>query len=152
MVGWNHQFNGHETEQALGDGEGQGSLACCSPWCHRVRHDWVTEQQNIDNSKHYLLPPFFYLYKKSVSLIDTRGSLEAQRVNNMTAMWEACVQPLGPKDLQEKGMATHSSFHAWRIHGKRNPEGYSPWCHIQSERILQKDIIFSTGSLLNFVQ
>jgi len=32
MVGWHHQLNGHEFEQALGDGEGQGSLACCSPW------------------------------------------------------------------------------------------------------------------------
>ena len=32
MVGWHHQFNGHEFEQAPGDGEGQGSLECCSPW------------------------------------------------------------------------------------------------------------------------
>ena len=32
MVGWHHQLNGHEFEQALRDGEGQGSLACCSPW------------------------------------------------------------------------------------------------------------------------
>jgi hypothetical protein len=32
MVGWHHRLNGHEFEQALGDGEGQGSLACCSPW------------------------------------------------------------------------------------------------------------------------
>ena len=32
MVGWRHQLNGHESEQALGDGEGQGRLACCSPW------------------------------------------------------------------------------------------------------------------------
>ena len=31
MVGWHHQLNGYELEQALGDGEGQGSLACCSP-------------------------------------------------------------------------------------------------------------------------
>ena len=35
MVGWHHQLSGHEFEQALGDGEGQGSLACCSPWGHR---------------------------------------------------------------------------------------------------------------------
>ena len=35
MVGWHHQLNGHESEQALGDGEGQGSLACCSPWGHK---------------------------------------------------------------------------------------------------------------------
>ena len=32
MVGWHHRLNGHEFEQALGDGEGQGSLVCCSPW------------------------------------------------------------------------------------------------------------------------
>ena len=44
MVGWHHQLDGHEFEEALGDGEGQGSLACCSPWGLRVRHDRVTEQ------------------------------------------------------------------------------------------------------------
>ena len=43
MVGWHHQLNGHEFEQALGVGNGQGSLACCSPWGRRVGHDWVTE-------------------------------------------------------------------------------------------------------------
>ena len=32
MIGWHHRLNGHEFEQALGDGEGQGSLACCSSW------------------------------------------------------------------------------------------------------------------------
>ena len=32
MVGWHHRLNGHESEQAPGDGEGQGSPACCSPW------------------------------------------------------------------------------------------------------------------------
>ena len=32
MVGWHHQLNGHEFEQAPGAGDGQGSLACCSPW------------------------------------------------------------------------------------------------------------------------
>ena len=32
MVGWYHQLNGHEFEQALGVGDGQGSLACCSAW------------------------------------------------------------------------------------------------------------------------
>ena len=31
IVGWHHQLNEHEFERALGDGEGQGSLACCSP-------------------------------------------------------------------------------------------------------------------------
>ena len=32
MIGWHHWLNGHEFEQALGFGEGQGSLECCSPW------------------------------------------------------------------------------------------------------------------------
>ena len=32
MVGWHHQFNGHEFEQAPGVDDGEGSLACCSPW------------------------------------------------------------------------------------------------------------------------
>ena len=32
MVGWHYQLNGHDFEQALGDGEGKGSLACCHPW------------------------------------------------------------------------------------------------------------------------
>jgi len=32
MVGWHHQLDGHEFEQVLGVGDGQGSLACCSQW------------------------------------------------------------------------------------------------------------------------
>ena len=35
MIGWHHQLNGHEFKQALGVGDGQGSLACCSPWGHK---------------------------------------------------------------------------------------------------------------------
>jgi len=40
MLGWHHRLNGHEFEQTLKDGEGQGSLASCSPWgSQRVRHN-----------------------------------------------------------------------------------------------------------------
>ena len=35
MVGWHHSLNGHEFEQALGVGDGQESLVCCSPWGHK---------------------------------------------------------------------------------------------------------------------
>ena len=38
MVGWQHRLNGHKFEQTLGDGEGQGNLACCSPWGCRIGH------------------------------------------------------------------------------------------------------------------
>ena len=50
MVGYHHQLNGHEFEQALGDGEGQGSLVCCSPWGHKESD--MTQQLN--NNKKYL--------------------------------------------------------------------------------------------------
>ena len=48
MVGWHHQLNGHEFEQTPGDGEGQGSLVCCSPRGHNEsRH--TTLQVNSSN-------------------------------------------------------------------------------------------------------
>ena len=45
MVGWHHCLNGHGFEETLGDTEGQGSLACCSPWGHKSQtglSDWTT--------------------------------------------------------------------------------------------------------------
>ena len=39
MVGWHHPLSGREFEQAPGVGDGQGGLACCSPWGCRVGHD-----------------------------------------------------------------------------------------------------------------
>ena len=45
LEGITDSLNGHELEQTLGDGEGQGSLACCSPrGCKAPKHDWATEQ------------------------------------------------------------------------------------------------------------
>ena len=65
MVGWHHQLNGHEFEQALRVGDGQEGLVCYSPWgCKEsVRHDLANEQQqhyypNLNFPKsfqHYLL-------------------------------------------------------------------------------------------------
>ena len=44
MIGWHHQLDGHEFEQAVGVGDGQGTLACCSPWVHKEQD--MTEQLN----------------------------------------------------------------------------------------------------------
>ena len=44
MVGWHHQLNGHEFEQTLGDGEGQGSQMCCNQWGHK-EPDIATERE-----------------------------------------------------------------------------------------------------------
>ena len=51
MVGWHHQLDGHEFEQALGVGDGQGSLVCSSP-CSRKELD-TTEQLNEVNSDNW---------------------------------------------------------------------------------------------------
>ena len=48
MVGWHHQLNGHESEQTLGDGEGQGSLVCCSP--EGCKESDMTEQLKNNNN------------------------------------------------------------------------------------------------------
>ena len=52
LVGWHQWLNGHELEQTLCDGEGQGSLACYSPWggkeSNTTGQQWVTEQQQIN--------------------------------------------------------------------------------------------------------
>ena len=44
MAGWHHQLNGHEFDQAPGVGDGQESLACCSPWGHKESD--MTEELN----------------------------------------------------------------------------------------------------------
>ena len=57
MVGWHHRLNGHEFEQTLGDGDGQGSLACCSPWgCKELdtTERLSTAQHSIVDSQCYI--------------------------------------------------------------------------------------------------
>ena len=49
MLGWHHQLNGHEFEQAPGDGEGHGGLACCSPW--GCKESDMTEQLNNNDRR-----------------------------------------------------------------------------------------------------
>ena len=50
VVGWHHWLSGHEFEQALGDGEGQGRLACCSPWVAKSQiglSNWTTRNRSV---------------------------------------------------------------------------------------------------------
>ena len=52
MVGWYHQINGRKFQQAPGDGDGQGSPACCSPWGYEESD--TTEQLNNDDNGMYM--------------------------------------------------------------------------------------------------
>ena len=51
MVGWHHQFNGHEFGQTPGNGEGQGGLASCFPWC--CKKSDMTGQLNNNNNNFF---------------------------------------------------------------------------------------------------
>ena len=53
-VGWHHQLNGHEFEQTPGDGEGQGSLECCSPW-GRKEPDTTERLNNKSNRQQKIM-------------------------------------------------------------------------------------------------
>ena len=64
MVGWHHWLDGHEFEQAPGVGDGQGSLACCSPWGHKELD--TTEQLN------WTEPLYSLSFKSSLCIPDTK--------------------------------------------------------------------------------
>jgi len=55
MVGWHHRLNGHKVEQDPVDGEGQGDLACCSPWGYNdsdtVEFQQLKEKQSVQFSR-----------------------------------------------------------------------------------------------------
>ena len=55
MAGWQHRCNGHELGQTSGNGEGQGGLACCSPW---GRQELDTTGQ-LNNNNKYSIPILF---------------------------------------------------------------------------------------------
>ena len=71
MVGWPHRLNGHEFEQALGVGDGQGSLACWSPWGHKeLGLSYWTELNWTEYSELIMAQQsnMFYSYKCSPNL------------------------------------------------------------------------------------
>ena len=57
MVGWHHRLNGHEFEQTPRNSEGQGSLACCSPWGCKESDttEWLKNKMRISCVYNYLL-------------------------------------------------------------------------------------------------
>ena len=65
MVGWHHQLTGHEFEQTLADGEGRGSLVCCSPWGHKESDTaWRLNSNNVMSKLRNAAKELIYLLSK----------------------------------------------------------------------------------------
>ena len=78
--------------------------------------DFCNKQHQRSVGLHIAIQYWFICYGGILLcvVIDVRSSLVAQMVKNLPAKWETWVQSLGWKDPLEEGMATHSSFLAWR--------------------------------------
>ena len=86
MVEWHRWLNGHEFEQVPGDGEWQGSLACCSSWSHKVSH--TTERLNNSNEC-YFVNKSFKPEKKVKTFSKTWGQIHNifQRKFSSDSIW-----------------------------------------------------------------
>ena len=106
MIGWHHQLNAQKFGQVQGDGERQGSLACCSPWVFQsVRHEWVTEKQPhckvlmviylfvhltfklLDFLSIY---KFLYKYLFSFILLKNRSGMDGFYAKCLYKLWRNC--------------------------------------------------------------
>ena len=117
MVGWHHWLNAHEFEQAPGAGDGQGGLACCSPWGHKESD--TTEQLNNNNQGRRGVgsPPATYSpaaqekgsslycnYSRGLRMFQNKKNLVKQNINltlhppTLLRQWEGRGQKLKPKN------------------------------------------------------
>ena len=120
MVGWHHWLNGHEFEQALGDGEGQGNLACCSSWgCKELnatgQHTtWYTTCDVYQDSYNLGFPGGSVIKNSPASAGDARdlgsipGSRRSSGVGNDNPLLYSCLENLmdrGPWQATVHGVA-----------------------------------------------
>ena len=127
MVGWHHWLNGHEFEQALRVGDGQGSLVCCSPWSHKK---WdMTEHLNWTEPFLLLLFFFFWQHHEAYGILVPRPE----------------IQPTSP------ALKAQSLNH--RATREALPLAVSWWSHFHSQYLFSfhplKSILFS---LWNFIR
>ena len=73
MVGWHHRLNGHEFEHTLGVGEGQGSLACCSPW--DCKESDVTQRLNNNEKDLHFFKTEIVTFSMVVDFLLSHSSL-----------------------------------------------------------------------------
>ena len=90
-------------------------------WSQIRRSAYLQDEVKVQRSKcimGLLFLSFFWCIPMLTLLMYTRASPVAQMVKSLPTMQETRVQSLGQEDLVEKGMASHSSILAWRIHGQ----------------------------------
>ena len=80
MVGWHHQLDGHQSEQVLGVGGEQGSLARCSPWCHKESD--TTDQLNWTEPIHQVLVTGDIIMYKTRTLLKFDKHISDQITSN----------------------------------------------------------------------
>ena len=88
MVTWHHWLDGHEFEQAPGDGEGQGSLACCSLW--GCKESNTTERLNNNNLKFKLTRHFIHPWRKYLSPYES-NNCEMKKLQGRVQGFTDCV-------------------------------------------------------------
>ena len=88
MAGWHHWLNGHEFEQALGGGDVQGGLACCSSWVHKESD--TNERLNWTELNPYIKKNLFY--RQKFSLLRVISSTEASKKQNFPPYLSQIVQ------------------------------------------------------------
>ena len=150
MVVWHHWLNEHEFEQAPGVGDGQGSLACCSPWgCKELdmtkRLNWaeLTYEEIVSPD----VGPGVGITQGSAW-----ASLVVQMTKNLPAVWETWARSLDWEDLLEEDMATQCSSNILprRPHGQWSLAGYSPWGHKESDTTEQWSTVHRAGIRLSY--
>ena len=116
MVGWPHWLNGHEFEQTLGDGEGQGSVACCSPWAWKELN--MTEKLNNKEQWYRKEKGLFYV---ASGRIRTNGwkfsSIQFSHLAMSSSLW-----PHEPQHARPPSPSPTLWVHP-------NPCPLSQWCH-----------------------
>ena len=110
MVGWHHQLYGHEFEQALGVGDGQGSLVCRSPWGHKESDmtEWLNWTDFILKKKNIFIPGQLKIQKDKVISMKLYG-LERKLLFTFMSLFK------GIKGMENKLNHFCMSHDAWEL-------------------------------------
>ena len=152
---WHHWLNGHEFEQTLRDSEGQGSLACCSPWVSKEPDttEWVNNNLIKYNRwkkwlKIYMPKCQQHIFLMGVIIIylfpyhgGSDGKESACNVGDLGSI------PGSGRSL-EKGIATYSSILAWRILWTEEPGGAT--VHVVSKSQTQQKRLTLSLFIISF--